>query len=106
MMTEKPDEYKHMLQNLIFKAQQSNNEKLLENPYLQVRGLLQLSNDGLPPPRHTNEIKAHVNSEIRKKGSGHKAKADVAPILLRWNLRTEISIFLIRNFKAAAKIAC
>ncbi|KAJ6767991.1 CONDITIONAL LOSS-OF-GROWTH 1 [Salix koriyanagi] len=47
MMTEKPDEYKHMLQNLIFKAQQSNNEKLLENPYLQVRGLLQLSNDGL-----------------------------------------------------------
>ncbi|KAI5575043.1 hypothetical protein BDE02_10G185400 [Populus trichocarpa] len=47
MMTEKPDEYKHMLQNLIFKAQQSNNEKLLENPYLQMRGLLQLSNDGL-----------------------------------------------------------
>ncbi|WCJ19565.1 hypothetical protein M5689_001850 [Euphorbia peplus] len=47
MMTEKPDEYQHMLQNLIFKAQQSNNEKLLENPYLQMRGILQLSNDGL-----------------------------------------------------------
>ncbi|XP_061986271.1 uncharacterized protein LOC133705165 isoform X2 [Populus nigra] len=39
MMTEKPDEYKHMLQNLIFKAQQSNNEKLLENPYLQFEVL-------------------------------------------------------------------
>lgn len=24
---------------------QSNNEKLLENPYLQMRGLLQLSNE-------------------------------------------------------------
>ncbi|KAJ6311703.1 hypothetical protein OIU76_012381 [Salix suchowensis] len=47
MMTEKPDEYKHMLQKLIFQAQQSNNEKLLENPYLQMRGLLELSNDGL-----------------------------------------------------------
>ncbi|KAJ4830406.1 hypothetical protein Tsubulata_018082 [Turnera subulata] len=47
MMTEKPDEYKHMLQNLVFKAQQSNNEKILENPYLQMRGILQLSNDGL-----------------------------------------------------------
>ncbi|CAL1374502.1 unnamed protein product [Linum trigynum] len=47
MMTEKPDEYQHMLQNLIFKAQQSNNEKLLENPYLQMRGILQLSNYGL-----------------------------------------------------------
>ncbi|XP_058007719.1 uncharacterized protein LOC110639396 isoform X6 [Hevea brasiliensis] len=47
MMTEKPDEYQHMLQNLVFKAQQSNNEKLLENPYLQMRGILQLSNDGL-----------------------------------------------------------
>ncbi|CAN1339027.1 hypothetical protein LINPERPRIM_LOCUS38300 [Linum perenne] len=47
MMTEKPDVYQHMLQNLIFKAQQSNNEKLLENPYLQMRGILQLSNYGL-----------------------------------------------------------
>ncbi|XP_050209025.1 uncharacterized protein LOC126659737 [Mercurialis annua] len=47
MMTENPDEYQHMLQNLVFKAQQSNNEKLLENPYLQMRGILQLSNDGL-----------------------------------------------------------
>ncbi|CAN0837300.1 hypothetical protein LINGRAHAP2_LOCUS1766 [Linum grandiflorum] len=47
MMTEKPDEYQHMLQNLIFKAQQSNNEKLLENPYLQMRGIIQLSNYGL-----------------------------------------------------------
>lgn len=24
---------------------QSNNEKLLENPYLQMRGIIQLSND-------------------------------------------------------------
>ncbi|XP_031378700.1 uncharacterized protein LOC116194113 isoform X1 [Punica granatum] len=45
MMTEKPEKYQHMLQNLVFKAQQSNNEKLLENPYLQIRGILQLAND-------------------------------------------------------------
>lgn len=45
MMTEKPEKYQHMLQNLVFKAQQSNNEKLLENPYLQMRGILQLAND-------------------------------------------------------------
>ncbi|CAK8574293.1 unnamed protein product [Lathyrus sativus] len=45
MMTEKPDKYQHMLQNLVVKAQQSNNEKLLENPYLQLRGILQLAND-------------------------------------------------------------
>lgn len=45
MMTEKPEKYQHMLQNLVFKAQQSNNEKLLENPYLQMRGLLHISND-------------------------------------------------------------
>ncbi|KAM7270394.1 hypothetical protein ACFE04_029608 [Oxalis oulophora] len=45
MMTEKPEKYQQMLQNLVFKAQQSNNEKLLENPYLQMRGLLQLSNE-------------------------------------------------------------
>ncbi|PPE00244.1 hypothetical protein GOBAR_DD02722 [Gossypium barbadense] len=36
MMTEKPEKYQHMLQKLVFKAQQSNNEKLLENPYLQM----------------------------------------------------------------------
>ncbi|KAK4754581.1 hypothetical protein SAY87_002685 [Trapa incisa] len=45
MMMEKPEKYQHMLQNLVFKAQQSNNEKLLENPYLQMRGILQLAND-------------------------------------------------------------
>ncbi|KAG6734765.1 hypothetical protein I3842_01G286100 [Carya illinoinensis] len=45
MMTEKPEEYQHMLQNLVVRAQQSNNEKLLENPYLQMRGILQLAND-------------------------------------------------------------
>ncbi|KAJ6820092.1 uncharacterized protein M6B38_399295 [Iris pallida] len=45
MMTEEPEDYQRMLQNLIIKAQQSNNEKLLENPYLQMRGILQLSND-------------------------------------------------------------
>ncbi|KAJ4969973.1 hypothetical protein NE237_003072 [Protea cynaroides] len=32
MMTEEPEKYQRMLQSLIFKAQQSNNEKLLENP--------------------------------------------------------------------------
>ncbi|KGN50551.1 uncharacterized protein LOC101205603 isoform X2 [Cucumis sativus] len=45
MMTEKPEKYQHMLQNLVIKAQQSNNEKLLENPYLQMRGILKLAND-------------------------------------------------------------
>lgn len=45
MMTEEPEKYQRMLQNLIFRAQQSNNEKLLENPYLQMRGIIQLSND-------------------------------------------------------------
>lgn len=45
MMTEEPVKYQRMLQNLVFKAQQSNNEKLLENPYLQMRGIIQLSND-------------------------------------------------------------
>ncbi|MBA0814464.1 hypothetical protein Gohar_020294 [Gossypium harknessii] len=45
MMTEKPEKYQHMLQKLVFKAQQSNNEKLLENPYLQMCGIFQLSND-------------------------------------------------------------
>ncbi|OQU88275.1 hypothetical protein SORBI_3003G444800 [Sorghum bicolor] len=45
MMTEEPEIYQRMLQSLISKAQQCNNEKLLENPYLQMRGILQLSND-------------------------------------------------------------
>ncbi|XP_047061339.1 uncharacterized protein LOC124668212 isoform X1 [Lolium rigidum] len=45
MMTEEPEMYQRMLQSLISKAQQCNNEKLLENPYLQMRGILQLSND-------------------------------------------------------------
>lgn len=45
MMTEEPEAYQRMLQSLISKAQQCNNEKLLENPYLQMRGILQLSND-------------------------------------------------------------
>ncbi|KAL0650234.1 hypothetical protein Bca4012_092925 [Brassica carinata] len=45
MMTEEPEKYQNMLQNLVFKAQQSNNEKLLENPYLQMCGILQLSNE-------------------------------------------------------------
>ncbi|KAI4351056.1 hypothetical protein L6164_005443 [Bauhinia variegata] len=45
MMTEKPEKYQYMLQNLLVRAQQSNNEKLLENPYLQMRGILQLAND-------------------------------------------------------------
>ncbi|GAB2276641.1 hypothetical protein Dimus_011359, partial [Dionaea muscipula] len=45
MMTEDFDRYQRLLQSLVFKAQQINNEKLLENPYLQMRGILQLSND-------------------------------------------------------------
>ncbi|KAL0855151.1 hypothetical protein Bca101_060303 [Brassica carinata] len=45
MMTEEPEKYQNMLQKLVFKAQQSNNEKLLENPYLQMCGILQLSNE-------------------------------------------------------------
>lgn len=45
MMTEEPDKYQRMLHSLVSRAQQINNEKLLENPYLQMRGLLQLSNE-------------------------------------------------------------
>ncbi|CAI9774828.1 unnamed protein product [Fraxinus pennsylvanica] len=45
MMTEEPENYQQMLHSLVSRAQQSNNEKLLENPYLQMRGLLQLSNE-------------------------------------------------------------
>ncbi|CAI9768365.1 unnamed protein product [Fraxinus pennsylvanica] len=45
MMTEEPENYQWMLHSLVSRAQQSNNEKLLENPYLQIRGLLQLSNE-------------------------------------------------------------
>ncbi|GER34903.1 hypothetical protein STAS_11158 [Striga asiatica] len=45
MMTEQPEQYQRMLHSLVARAQQSNNEKLLENPYLQMRGLLQLSNE-------------------------------------------------------------
>ncbi|KAG5533433.1 hypothetical protein RHGRI_027561 [Rhododendron griersonianum] len=45
MMTEEPENYQRMLQSLVSRAQQSNNEKLLENPYLQMRGILQLSNE-------------------------------------------------------------
>jgi hypothetical protein len=45
MMTEEPERYQRMLSSLVAKAQQSNNEKLLENPYLQMRGILQLSNE-------------------------------------------------------------
>ncbi|KAK9062979.1 hypothetical protein SSX86_016849 [Deinandra increscens subsp. villosa] len=47
MMTEEADNYQRRLSSLVSKAQQSNNEKLLENPYLQMRGLLQLSSEGL-----------------------------------------------------------
>ncbi|KAK1396296.1 Vacuolar protein sorting/targeting protein like [Heracleum sosnowskyi] len=45
MMTEEPESYQRMLSNLVYRAQQSNNEKLLENPYLQMRGILQLLNE-------------------------------------------------------------
>ncbi|KNA10940.1 hypothetical protein SOVF_139590 [Spinacia oleracea] len=45
MMTADFDNYQRRLQQLVFRAQQSNNEKLLENPYLQMRGILQLAND-------------------------------------------------------------
>ncbi|XP_010520122.1 PREDICTED: uncharacterized protein LOC104799352 [Tarenaya hassleriana] len=45
MMTEAPETYQNMLQKLVYRAQQSNNEKLLENPYLQMCGILQLSNE-------------------------------------------------------------
>ncbi|KAD5962008.1 hypothetical protein E3N88_13481 [Mikania micrantha] len=47
MMTEEAEKYQRGLSSLVSRAQQSNNEKLLENPYLQMRGLLQLSSEGL-----------------------------------------------------------
>ncbi|KAL3687267.1 hypothetical protein R1sor_013576 [Riccia sorocarpa] len=43
MMTEEPRKYQRILQNLVFKA--VNNEKLLENPYLEMRGIFQLSSE-------------------------------------------------------------
>ncbi|KAL3687254.1 hypothetical protein R1sor_013563 [Riccia sorocarpa] len=45
MMTEEPGKYQWMLHNLVFKAQQSNNVKLLKNPYSQMRGKLQLPSE-------------------------------------------------------------
>ncbi|CAK9176486.1 unnamed protein product [Ilex paraguariensis] len=45
MMTEESESYQRMLHSLVSRAQQSNNEKLLENPYLQIRGLIQLANE-------------------------------------------------------------
>lgn len=36
-----------LIYTVLFVNVQSNNEKLLENPYLQMRGLLQLSSEGL-----------------------------------------------------------
>ncbi|GBG92191.1 hypothetical protein CBR_g54636 [Chara braunii] len=48
MMTEQAEQYRNVLHRLVFKAQQSNNEKILENPYLQLRGLLQAWNEPQP----------------------------------------------------------
>eukprot|EP00897_Mesotaenium_endlicherianum_P002571 jgi/Mesen1/2341/ME000155S01421 len=45
MMKEQPEEYQRALHRLVFTAQQSNNEKLLENPYLQVLGLFEVMAD-------------------------------------------------------------
>jgi hypothetical protein len=74
MMSEEPEKYQQVLHMLVFRAQQvesslffrrwvmrisayaflicvnalffqCNNEKILENPYLQMRGILQLAND-------------------------------------------------------------
>lgn len=45
MMSEEPENYQRVLHTLVFRAQQCNNEKLLENPYLQMRGIMQLFND-------------------------------------------------------------
>ncbi|GJP80273.1 hypothetical protein CLOP_g10499, partial [Closterium sp. NIES-67] len=47
MMLQQPDVYRRALHRLIFTAQQTNNEKLLENPYLQMRGILQDTPDAL-----------------------------------------------------------
>ncbi|EFJ12295.1 hypothetical protein SELMODRAFT_446707 [Selaginella moellendorffii] len=48
MMVEDADNYQRVLHNLVFKAQQNNDEKLLENPYLQLGGILQLDPDIKP----------------------------------------------------------
>lgn len=45
MMEERAEDYERALHKLVFTAQQSNNEKLLENPYLQVRGLIEVLAD-------------------------------------------------------------
>ncbi|KAH7440215.1 hypothetical protein KP509_04G096700 [Ceratopteris richardii] len=45
MMVEDPEKYQRELHTLVFRAQQCNNEKLVENPYLQMCGIMQLSSD-------------------------------------------------------------
>ncbi|GAQ90380.1 hypothetical protein KFL_006330070 [Klebsormidium nitens] len=64
MARQQPDGYRTALQRLVFHAQQSNNEKLLENPYLQIRGLLreqaQAEAEGVPTERFDTETDAEA----------------------------------------------
>lgn len=39
---ESPEKYKAMFEDLLSKAQETNDEKLLDNPYLQVREILKM----------------------------------------------------------------
>eukprot|EP00850_Spirogloea_muscicola_P008218 SM000043S15846 [mRNA] locus=s43:484802:492593:+ [translate_table: standard] len=54
MMRENAEEHQRALHRLVFKAQQSNNEKLLVNPYLQIHGLLQAT----PEPQQPGTVAA------------------------------------------------
>jgi len=40
LKSERPEKYKALLEDLLSKAQETNDEKLLENPYLQIREIL------------------------------------------------------------------
>ena len=42
LKAESPEKYKAMLDDLVSKAQETNDEKLLDNPYLQVREILKM----------------------------------------------------------------
>jgi len=39
---ERPEKYQALLEDLLSRAQETNNEKLLDNPYLQVREILKM----------------------------------------------------------------
>jgi len=43
LMTEKPDQYRALLNRVLGKAQQTNNQTILENPYLQLKAIMEMN---------------------------------------------------------------